>query len=460
MSGDGSSMKRPSAFDLLPKRKSKIRKVQPPTRDQVLTEECDPQKAATAHEHAGRRHPRPRQSCTDCKRLLLLAWGDKIKPHWRHEAGETEHCTGHIGHADLFTHRQANDYLCSALGSGKYRVEVTGKRCRECDARIQSLVIGLELADCGHPKSFAREVSLSSKARLDIAGIDEAGRVVCGLELCHTHQTDPRGIEARDGIPWVELDASEVLAMLDSDEIPDVLRIDDMRTTRSESCAACIAKEQERRREKEAIDREKAKQAEARRLEQESIRQERAKQAEQEFLERIREKSAAAAAARRKYPERIGGDPVVVARDVRTSDIAEGTVVFLDGPRDVAHSGHPEGALAALIGKIERKKATEADFVDGITFQMSLIDYVVAPPSPGDPLPAWTNEPAMKNERPVEVPVIRIFGCTDEGDMSVMVRVHGFEPYFWCRLPDDYDQSRIPSLLAIRTRLDAKVSFT
>jgi DNA polymerase delta subunit 1 len=57
-------------------------------------------------------------------------------------------------------------------------------------------------------------------------------------------------------------------------------------------------------------------------------------------------------------------------------------------------------------------------------------------------------------------PVMLVFG-TDEGGASVLARVHGFYPYFYCPLPRGFDEAHLPQLrdaleLSIQHRMPAK----
>lgn len=146
-------------------------------------------------------------------------------------------------------------------------------------------------------------------------------------------------------------------------------------------------------------------------------------------------------------PKFINGCRVKIAENVETADIDAGTIVFLDcpPPEKISPVGHPVTALADAIAAIGRKLPTDADVNgDGVTFQMGQIDYIVAPPVPGNPMPRWVSEISTEPlpNKPPMLPVIRMFGCT-ENELSVHLRIHAFEPYMFVRLPDGIDPAKV-----------------
>eukprot|EP00850_Spirogloea_muscicola_P000852 SM000003S11097 [mRNA] locus=s3:857343:865257:- [translate_table: standard] len=69
---------------------------------------------------------------------------------------------------------------------------------------------------------------------------------------------------------------------------------------------------------------------------------------------------------------------------------------------------------------------------DSIVFQQLEIDYVVSSGGGGS-----DDRRLARRARPAAV--LRIFGVTEHGN-SVCARVHGFEPYFYVRAPDGFDE--------------------
>jgi DNA polymerase elongation subunit (family B) len=141
--------------------------------------------------------------------------------------------------------------------------------------------------------------------------------------------------------------------------------------------------------------------------------------------------------------------------------------VFLGESSCVSTMGHPDGVLVAAIDALKRSPNTSrSSEAHSLVFQLNKIDYVTQSGlSEGRDhalsmtmLPRWTRELETRSMLliPVEVPVVRMFGCTEDGG-SVEVRVHGFEPYLFCRLPDGISDAMLPSLQHIRSRLDAAV---
>lgn len=170
------------------------------------------------------------------------------------------------------------------------------------------------------------------------------------------------------------------------------------------------------------------------------------------------------AAAAPPPAEMRNGHPVVFAKNVDTKDVEPGWMVFLEDPKNnivspVGHVAEADKDLASVAEELARRLPTSADADDGVAFQMGMIDYVAAPPLPGNPMPRWVSELCTEPppNRPPLLPVIRVFGCTDS-ELSVVARVHGYEPYLWCQLPPGWDPARdLPSLKDLRRRLDAKV---
>lgn len=66
---------------------------------------------------------------------------------------------------------------------------------------------------------------------------------------------------------------------------------------------------------------------------------------------------------------------------------------------------------------------------DSITFQQLDIDYYIGQPLPG--MPGCTQG---------QVPIIRMFGVTMEGN-SVLANIHGFLPYFYVQAPANFQKS-------------------
>jgi DNA polymerase elongation subunit (family B) len=185
---------------------------------------------------------------------------------------------------------------------------------------------------------------------------------------------------------------------------------------------------------------------------------------------RLRVEAQASAAEDDFVPARLpyATDDCVIVKDVQTDDVPRGSVVYLE-PRSatIAPCGHPQGLLAKVIQLISRPLPTDDDVKDGVVFQLSQIDYVTVPPKEGippprhvaelrEPLPQALQDIAPWPPLPVtapSVPVVRVFGST-ANDLSVCMRVYGFEPYFKVRLTEDVSQKLPADLRILRWRLD------
>jgi len=174
-------------------------------------------------------------------------------------------------------------------------------------------------------------------------------------------------------------------------------------------------------------------------------------------------KIAAPPAPTAQPAEMRDGHPVIAVKNVDTKNVEPGWMVVLEDPKNnivspVGHVAEADKNLASVDEELSRRLPTSADISGGVAFQMGMIDYVAAPPLPGNPMPRWVSELCIEPppNRPPLLPVIRVFGCTDT-ELSVVARVHGYEPYLWCQLPPGWDPARdLPPPKELRRRLDAK----
>jgi len=88
----------------------------------------------------------------------------------------------------------------------------------------------------------------------------------------------------------------------------------------------------------------------------------------------------------------------------------------------------------------------------GINFQWLDMDMTTGPPLKSNPNPSKTSVPGSQVG---PVPVVRIFGCTEEG-WSIAAYVHGFTPYGLFAVPKDFENS--PANLAkVREVVDERL---
>lgn len=107
----------------------------------------------------------------------------------------------------------------------------------------------------------------------------------------------------------------------------------------------------------------------------------------------------------------------------------------------VCDTGHPDGELKSTLNKIATlSQISDADITQNhVNIQLGEIDYTTRQiVYDGNHDPSWIMDKDIESiGGECEIPVVRIFGCTRNGT-SVMVRVHGFEPYFYVLVPDEY----------------------
>jgi len=126
--------------------------------------------------------------------------------------------------------------------------------------------------------------------------------------------------------------------------------------------------------------------------------------------------------------------------------------------------GHPNGALHAALQRVQRPVFTAAamdatDTATAVEFQMNHVDVVVAKPRLDIPLPPYAADSATAGDFSPEdeVPVVRLFGSTANGQ-SVLVRVHGFEPYFFCTPPAGVNPDSPEQLEELRMAMDNDIT--
>src|SRR5512133_1701791 len=190
------------------------------------------------HVSQGRGHPRPTDTCDECKEAIQLCWGEVITtPYWRHVPGPGGGGVGEpkpkcTGASESATHRLAKRLLLEYLASGS--TVVVSRTCEKHPHTHRGFVFGTAPARrfCGDFRDPARNCVW------DIATVDTSAgdKVVFGIEVYVTREADRL---ARDGMPWVEVDATQVLDMLDRDGHPETLMLKDLRKLSPAECYRC-----------------------------------------------------------------------------------------------------------------------------------------------------------------------------------------------------------------------------
>src|SRR5439155_3056036 len=131
--------------------------------------------------------------CPGCDGPLQLHRGSMKVIHFHH--GPASGCT-----AETIAHKTAKRLVCEAVRAGKASMAV---RCRECGFEKQRPI----------PAMGATEELPFGPYRLDV-GLTAGDRLRAAVELKATHDADPAKLAAlnADDVPWVELDAFEVVA--------------------------------------------------------------------------------------------------------------------------------------------------------------------------------------------------------------------------------------------------------
>lgn len=177
---------------------------------------------ARKHIEAGRRYPRPRAPCDCCGNEVILCWGEiKTTPHWRHPSGKAK--DGHQASCESGTHKFAKELMIKYLTRGGICIYK-----HACDAG------SLKKSDDACVK-FVEEYT-DRDIRWDIACLSEDNRVLFGIEIKVTHSVNKT--TTRNEVPWVEVDAYEVISHLDFLEVPGTITLNNIST--SELC--CIRK--------------------------------------------------------------------------------------------------------------------------------------------------------------------------------------------------------------------------
>jgi hypothetical protein len=161
-------------------------------------------KIKTAHEAAGLTYPRPTKICDSCNEDLVLCWGNEISLYVRHKSDKSCEKTA----TESFLHKWAKELLVTSLNRGDSISFVTN--CSRCMSEVLTLIPDEKELE------FKEEVSYISptgeRSIFDVAGLDSEGKVIFGIEVFYKHRTTR--ITAREGIPWVEVRAENVITTL------------------------------------------------------------------------------------------------------------------------------------------------------------------------------------------------------------------------------------------------------
>lgn len=179
------------------------------------------------HENAGRSYPRPRSSCEECSGSLVLCWGNiHEKPYFRHISSNRSGCKG--GGGESAFHSLTKELLCNYLNQGG-RIEYS-TLCEQCSRFTHSLL------PLNEKEQWKEEVSYST-IRFDLAAVVD-NEVKTGIEIYVSHRT--LSTEERNKILWIEVDYSEILSLLDANELPTKIILKNIQTISTCSLSYCM----------------------------------------------------------------------------------------------------------------------------------------------------------------------------------------------------------------------------
>lgn len=182
---------------------------------------------------------KPREICPACNEEVYLRWGEiRTTPHWCHYAAKGVGCNwnGGGGAGETDEHKKAKQILLDALtGPGL----VVSTRCVACDRVTDDRMPSL---------AYSAEVSYNvngHRCQWDVAGVDEAGSIRIGIEVCNSHRT--RDSVARSGVWWAEVTSCAVLGCAGGLNVEAPLRVKNTRQRQvcvdGEDCAWKVAAE-------------------------------------------------------------------------------------------------------------------------------------------------------------------------------------------------------------------------
>jgi hypothetical protein len=181
-----------------------------------------------------KKYPRPKILCNDCNSYKILCWGDKIKPYLRHI--KNSNCyNNHFGMSE--EHEFAQDLLVEYLNNGHKLI--FQKKCYCCNNitipfninnYIKEYTYKIDNAETNIKLSYRRLysskiINRNTFCRYDIAGLNH-NIPLFGIEIYYTHRAENSNI--RNNLPWVELNALEIIFKLDIDKYEETIILEDI----------------------------------------------------------------------------------------------------------------------------------------------------------------------------------------------------------------------------------------
>ncbi len=167
-----------------------------------------------AHTDAGKKYPRPTIPC-GCGVDKKICWNKFGIISLRHES-KSENCGKNLDSVSE-EHNLAQmlllDYLNNNLGVNFF------KECNCCDN------INISNKKLKYVKEYTHKFN-DKICRYDIAGLNDDNIPLFGIEIYHTHRAEQT--EVRNSLPWVEINASDIINELNIDPQPMEIELDDI----------------------------------------------------------------------------------------------------------------------------------------------------------------------------------------------------------------------------------------
>lgn len=154
-------------------------------------------------------YPRPIIKCPNCQQDTILCWGDKRRPYLRHKKKSCSQVKKSDTENESELHVAAKTMLCDFLNAGNsISINII---CDICKTKISELT-----TPDSKWKTEAVMRNDFGRAIFDIAAYDQYNNLIFGLEIFNTHRANINCV--RNTVPWVDLDAVDIIDKLDSDD--------------------------------------------------------------------------------------------------------------------------------------------------------------------------------------------------------------------------------------------------
>lgn len=180
---------------------------------------------ASEHDQTKRPYPRPRDTCDDCHKPIVLRWGEERCFHWAHlSKGECKSVS--IG--ESATHKLAKKKLIDFLRvGGNLSFECRCSRCFRAYVDKVPKFTNMDIRFEEEVKYDSTEIS-TMPCVWDVAAIDGDGKIAFAIEILYKHKTS--NILARENVSWFEISAVDILNALDVKDFPVSLSFSNKRS--------------------------------------------------------------------------------------------------------------------------------------------------------------------------------------------------------------------------------------